>query len=273
MPVNLQEVARALGGRVRGDHVEAPSPGQKKRDRSLSVWISGNDLRVHGHRDDMKWQDLKAYVLDRCGIPKPQPKMKDKAPGVVPFPVRNMFLGETLKICRNRARITFEQFALLMNDLRLTGKQANAMAYAREFGFTAADVERCMRFELQGFTADQRAEIFDLLYAERQALGLRRTGSVDVDKAGRERARCARRNRNRRIKRALAKKKIGTNRENDPQAPLTSAVAPIGRVHGPLSITLDKTEVQSGSVSEPPPQRAAIAQTLKHLGRAKRMDQ
>lgn len=244
MPVKLEEVARALGGRVRGDHVEAPAPGRKRRDRSLSVWISGDDIRVHGHRDDIDWRDLKDYVRARCGIAKWQPKTKDKAPGVVPFPVRNMFLGETLKICRNRARITFEQFALLMNDLRLTGKPANAMAYAREFGFTAADVERCMQFELQGFTADQRAEIFDLLYAERQALGLRRTGSVDVDKAGRERARCARRNRNRRLKRALTKKKVGTNRANDPQAPLTSAVAPIGRVHGRLSITPHDSEPQ-----------------------------
>ncbi|MDP3158673.1 MAG: hypothetical protein Q8N31_01540, partial [Reyranella sp.] len=217
MPVNLQAIARALGGRVRRDHVVAPGPGEKKRDRSLSVWISGDDIRVHSHRD-MDWRELQDYVRSRCGIPKWQPKAK--APPKVPLYVRIMFLSETLKICRNRERITFEQFVLLLNDLRLTGATGRAMAYAREFGFTAADIERCMQITPQGFTADQRAEIFDLLYAERQALGLRRTGSVDVDKAGRERARCARRNRNRRIKRAQAKK-AGTNRANDPHPHLT----------------------------------------------------
>jgi hypothetical protein len=207
MPVSLQTIAQAVGGRVRGDRVEAPGPGCKKGDRSLTIWLGGGGVRVHSHRGT-DWPELQDYVRRRCCMPKwGMPKWEPAAnsPPNVPVYVRTMFLSETLKICRNRKRITFEQFALLINDLQLTGKTGRAIAYAREFGFTDADVERCVKIAPQGFTADQRAEIFDLHYAERQALGLRRTGSVDVDKAGRERARCARRNRNRRIKRAQAK--------------------------------------------------------------------
>jgi hypothetical protein len=66
-------------------------------------------------------------------------------------------------------------------------------------------MDHCMQADPRLLKADQRAEIFKLRYAERQALKLRRTGSVDVDKAGRERARRERWNAKRQAKRALAK--------------------------------------------------------------------
>jgi hypothetical protein len=55
------------------------------------------------------------------------------------------------------------------------------------------------------YTADERAKIFNLTYRERQQLQLRRTGSIDVDKAGRERARRDRYNAKRRAARAAAR--------------------------------------------------------------------
>ncbi len=46
MMPSLHAIARALGGRVRrdktGSHVVAPEPGQKRNDRSLSVWNNGD---------------------------------------------------------------------------------------------------------------------------------------------------------------------------------------------------------------------------------------
>lgn len=206
----LQAIAHSLGGKVRrgkaGTHVVAPGPGCKRKDRSLSVWMDGENPRVHSHRG-IPWQEAQAYVRQRCGLPdwKPQrPKTRKRRKPAVSFPVRNMFLGETLAICRHRKTITFDQMALLINDLRLTGSTAIAMAYVREFGFAPSDLERCMLTQPRHHTADQRAEIFQLSYAERQSLQLRRTGSIDVDKAGRERARRERYNAKRRASRARA---------------------------------------------------------------------
>jgi hypothetical protein len=46
--LTLHEIAQALGGVVRrdnsGPHVVAPGPGQKRTDRSLSVWIRATGL-------------------------------------------------------------------------------------------------------------------------------------------------------------------------------------------------------------------------------------
>ena len=211
MRQSLNGIARALGGRVRGNRVVASGPGQKPRDRSLTVWIDGDEFRVHSHRD-ADWRVVKDYVRDRAGIPW-QPRRRAPEPKQpVPFAVRNQFLGETLSIVRYRRRITFEQFALLINDLRLRGEPADdARRYAREFGFTSADLERTMQAKPRHYTADERAKIFQISYAERQHLGLRRTGSCDVDKAGRERARSDRYNAKRRAARARAKA-AGVNR-------------------------------------------------------------
>ena len=100
-----------------------------------------------------------------------------------------------------------------MNDLRLRGDVAEAIKYAREFGFAADAVEQCMTGNARHYTADERATILEVTYAERMQLGLRRTGSIDVDKAGRERARRDRYNAKRRAARAGARC-LGVNRSS-----------------------------------------------------------
>lgn len=73
-----------------------------------------------------------------------------------------MFFGESLAICRHRKRITFEQFGLLINYLRLRGDTQDAIGYARAFGFTTADLERAMQAAPRHYTADERAKVFGL---------------------------------------------------------------------------------------------------------------
>jgi hypothetical protein len=91
-----------------------------------------------------------AYVRERCGLPAWEPtKRKPRAPKAkVPFPVRNMFLGEDLRIIRHRRRISLGQFALLLNDLKLRGGDTEqACRYARRFGLILSreDIERAMQ--------------------------------------------------------------------------------------------------------------------------------
>jgi hypothetical protein len=112
-------------------------------------------------------------------------------------------------------------FALLINDLRLRGDARDALKYVREFGLSMADLEQCMRATLRHYTADQRAKILNLTYAERQRLGLRRTGSIDLDKAGRERARRDRYNAKRRAAHASARR-AGVNISSQVQERLLS---------------------------------------------------
>ena len=208
MMPSLHEIARALGGSVRrdktGPHVVAPGPGQKRNDRSLSAWVNGDKFGLYSHRGD-DWRSLDAHVRNRCGLEPWTPKRQRRAPKPVPFSTRNMFFGETLAICRHRKRITFDQFGLLINDLKLRGDTQNAIGCARAFGFTTADLERAMQAAPRHYTADERAKVFGLTYAERQHLALRRTGSIDVDKAGRERARRDRHNAKRRAARQEAR--------------------------------------------------------------------
>jgi hypothetical protein len=108
--ISLQNMAHALGGRIRrdrtGPHVVAPGPGCKKCDASLSVWLDGTQIRVHSNRG-ADWREADGYVRRRCGIPEwtPQRGAATRATTAAPFPVRNMFLSETLKICRHRKRI------------------------------------------------------------------------------------------------------------------------------------------------------------------------
>jgi hypothetical protein len=82
---------------------------------------------------------------------------------------------------------------------------ADTERYAEEFGFGTNELERCVSAELAHFDADARARILDVTYAERMRPGLRRTGSVDVDKAARERLTASRRNAKKRSKRAAAR--------------------------------------------------------------------
>jgi hypothetical protein len=211
MTVTLEAIARDLDGKIRrdktGPHVVAPWPGCRKDDLSVSVWISrdGESIRVHSHRD-VPWPEVQAYARRRCKLPdwKPKRKTPPKAKDV-PLEERNAYISETRAICRNRKEVSFELFALLVNDLRLAGSN-RILAYAKEFSFTTADVERCLLTTPRHYTADERAAIAQLTYDERQHhLGLRRTGSIDVDKAGRERLRRDRYNVKRRAARALAR--------------------------------------------------------------------
>jgi hypothetical protein len=206
---SLQAIAAALGGRVvrgRIPHVAAPFPGKKKHDRSLHVFVNGDDIGVQVFRDGVDPIETKDYVRRVCGLPDWQPKRrKPKPKPAVPLSVRNHFFGETLAVCRLRRKIAPEHLALLINDLRLRGDIGDTVKYIREYGFGPADLERCMATTPRHYTADERAKILNLTYRERQQLGLRRTGSVDVDKAGRERARRDRYNAKRRATRARAR--------------------------------------------------------------------
>lgn len=188
-------------------YAAVPWKGKRKNDRSLHIWINDDgDIGVKIFRDDVSWLEAKEYARQLAGLPAWKPRRRKTNPKrAVPFAVRNHFFGETLALCRFRKKINPEQFALLMNDLRLRGDARDAVKYVREFGLSMTDLERCMRATPRHYTADERAKILNLTYRERQQLQLRRTGSVDVDKAGRERARRDRYNAKRRAARAAAR--------------------------------------------------------------------
>ncbi|WP_147407826.1 hypothetical protein [Rhodopseudomonas palustris] len=173
----------------------------------MHVFINGDEIGVKVFRDGVDVIAIKDYVRRACGMDAWAPKRRKPTPRpAVPHAVRNHFFGETLAVCRLRRRIAPDHFALLINDLRLRGDAGReALKYAREFGFGPADLERCMGATPRHYTADERAKILNLTFAERQHLGLRRTGSIDVDKAGRERARRDRYNAKRRAARAGAR--------------------------------------------------------------------
>jgi hypothetical protein len=173
MMPSLQSIARDLGGRVKGDHVVAPGPGQKPRDRSLSVWSDGDSIRVHSHRSDVDWKAGQAYVRERCGMPAWRPKAKRPPKPPAPFRERNQFVGECLRIIRHRKRATLEQFALLVNDLKHAGTDAEAWRYAQEFGFSYAELEAAEAPAWRPYTARERAKIFDMHLPERLQLDLR----------------------------------------------------------------------------------------------------
>lgn len=68
--MNLNSIAKSLGGEVSGNQVVAPGPGHSRHDRSLSVFLDPNapDLfRVHSHAGD-DWQRCRDYVKSRLGI-------------------------------------------------------------------------------------------------------------------------------------------------------------------------------------------------------------
>lgn len=202
------DIARTFCGSVRTDrtglHAVVPGPGQKPTDRSLSIWVEGDDFRVYSHRGD-DWLTLKDYVRRGLGLPAWQPKRRAPLD-----PARTshawMTYAEGLRVGRSRRAMTFEQFQLLISDLRNAGGgRERARELAREFRFTDTELDRAMSTELRRYKADERAGIWSIKYSERQALRLRRTGSVDLDKGGRERARRDRYNAKRRAQRAAAR--------------------------------------------------------------------
>jgi hypothetical protein len=208
--LSLSNIANCLPrGRVRGDVVDFVPPsasrhkGWKRKRRTATVFLQGDkDIYVHCRHPDDDPIRIKDELKKRLGIGW-KPKARKPAP-IPPFWVRNQFLGETLKVCRDRERITPEQFNLIINDLRPTDEERKSFAryYGLEFGIDPEAVEKALTIHHRTYDADERAKILNLTYADRQRLGLRRTGSIDVDKQGRERARRDRENAKRRAQTA-----------------------------------------------------------------------
>ncbi|MDX0212049.1 virulence-associated protein E [Sinorhizobium meliloti] len=66
--IGLHELAKRLGGELgRNGIVTCPGPDHTPKDRSLSVWLEGDDLKVHSFADD-DWQMCKDYVRERLGL-------------------------------------------------------------------------------------------------------------------------------------------------------------------------------------------------------------
>lgn len=81
--MNLQQIARALGGKVNGLQVIAPGPGHSKEDRSLVVFLDPYDpdlFRVHSHAGD-DWKTCRDYVKARLGLTEGD---KRERPGEMP---------------------------------------------------------------------------------------------------------------------------------------------------------------------------------------------
>jgi hypothetical protein len=90
--MNLRQAAAALRGEVSGRRVLCPGPGHSPADRSLSVWIEGDHVKVHSFASD-PWQDCQAHVRQRLGLPQwhgddrdrrlpaPKPRPVTKLPG------------------------------------------------------------------------------------------------------------------------------------------------------------------------------------------------
>jgi RecA-family ATPase len=72
IPLDLQRIARSLGGEVRNGQILAPGPGHSPKDRSMSVRLdpgAPDGFIVHSfapHDDVIKCRD---YVRERCGLP------------------------------------------------------------------------------------------------------------------------------------------------------------------------------------------------------------
>jgi hypothetical protein len=201
-----------LGGRVRGGKVVAPGPEAachkvrwKRKRNTLTVWINRDgDIGVNSHAG----QDaiaVKDWVRARAGLPAWQPRKRMPKP-LPPLSTRNQFLGESLKIVRARKRITVEQFALIINDLKNASPGAilktRAGFLAREFKIDAADLDAAMRCPWRAYTATERAAIFEITYDEYRRLGLRRSGCAEVDAVERRRLTKQRYNAKRRAERA-----------------------------------------------------------------------
>ena len=179
----------------------------KRKRRTAMAWVNGHgdntSIWVRCYHPDQNPIEVKDWIRSKMGLAwKPRAKGPKRDP--IPQKVRNQFFAETLNVLRYwkylGKQITAEQFSLLINDLRPKDETTAMWAgwYASEFGF-----EGFTYTKHHTYTADQRAEILGVTYADRQWLGLRRTGAIDLDKAGRERARRDRYNAKRRAKRAI----------------------------------------------------------------------
>ncbi|MCJ2086378.1 toprim domain-containing protein [Methylobacterium sp. E-005] len=70
MSLSLPEIARALGGQIRGIHVYAPGPGHSRRDRSMSVRLAeATDGFVVTSFAGDDWTLCRDYVAAQLGLP------------------------------------------------------------------------------------------------------------------------------------------------------------------------------------------------------------
>jgi len=210
LSLSLHAIARGLGGSVRGNKVVAPGPEAathkvkwKRKRKTLAVWRGDDgDIRVHSHtgQDPIATKD---WVRRKCGLPAWEPK-KPKPKPLPPLAERSQFLSESLRIARDRERITFEQFALIINDLENACSDATlktkAGFYAREF--SPAEIEAALRPGWRAYTAGERAAIFQITYEEYRRLRLRRSGCIELDPAARRLRTKQRYNAKRRAERA-----------------------------------------------------------------------
>ena len=197
------------------------------------MWIGDDrDIRVHSHagQDPITTKDC---VRRQCGLPPWVPKQRKPKP-LPPLWERIQFLAELLKIARGRARITFEQYALIINDLKNASLGANlksrAPLYAREFGFTPAETDAAMRQEWRSYTAAERADTFKVTYDEYRRLGLRRSGCIELNPSERRCLTKQRYNAKRRAERAAKR----VSRSADQRAPLCPSEK-VGTVRVPSS--------------------------------------
>jgi putative DNA primase/helicase len=83
--MNLQTVARQLGGEVVGQQVVAPGPGHSQKDRSMAVRLSPcapHGLIVFSHAGD-DWRSCRDFVRSRLGIQPTWRPARAKHEGVV----------------------------------------------------------------------------------------------------------------------------------------------------------------------------------------------
>jgi putative DNA primase/helicase len=76
--MDLQSIARALGGEVCGQQVLCPGPGHSPQDRSLSVKLSTHaqcGFIVHSYSGD-DWQECRDYVAAHFGLQSFQPSRR-----------------------------------------------------------------------------------------------------------------------------------------------------------------------------------------------------
>lgn len=70
MSLSLPEIARALGGQIRGNRVVAPGPGHSRRDRSLSIRLAeATDGFVVTSFAGDDWAACRDYVATQLGLP------------------------------------------------------------------------------------------------------------------------------------------------------------------------------------------------------------
>lgn len=240
MSLSLHSLAQALGGRVRGNKVVAPGPEAathttpwKRKRLTLAVWIRPDgEFRVHSHtgQDPIATKD---WVRRKCGLPAWRPKKRKPKP--LPSLVeRGQYINESLRIARDRKRVTSEQFALIINDLKNACPDATlktrAGLYAREFGFGPPELEAALKSAWRSYKAPERAAIFKITYDEYRRLGLRRSGCAEVDAVERRRRTKERYNAKRRAER-VAKR---VSRSVECRAPLCPTKT-VGTVRVPSS--------------------------------------